>query len=182
VEPGLLQTGVIDEATRRAIGIFQMQNQLPSTGHLNGETVAALQSACQARGTETGSFETEWETPPGTSPAVATVQIQDNLPAIFFKRDSIEIRQDAGADSVVHLLHLLMQIRSYTGHITLHGFASAEGNPARNSILSQKRADRVKQLLVEAGFDADKITAIGHGVGNIFPVRELNRAVAIERK
>jgi len=43
------QTGQIGKATRKAIGIFQSQQQLPATGLLDAATVNALQQACSGQ-------------------------------------------------------------------------------------------------------------------------------------
>ncbi len=45
VGPWVPQTGIMGRATRRAIGIFQAQQQLPATGLLDNDTVNALQAA-----------------------------------------------------------------------------------------------------------------------------------------
>jgi peptidoglycan hydrolase-like protein with peptidoglycan-binding domain len=40
------QDGVMNPETRRAIGMFQSQQQLPATGSLDEQTLNALQAAC----------------------------------------------------------------------------------------------------------------------------------------
>jgi outer membrane protein OmpA-like peptidoglycan-associated protein len=118
-----------------------------------------------------------------------TPEIKDNLPAVFFQFDSIEFRKDAEAgDSMVHFLDALAQIQEHfkkygaKAHLTVHGFASPDGDDGHNQTLSQQRADRVKELLVAAGIPEGQITAVGHGVGNLFPsAPTLNRCVVFER-
>ena len=44
--PGVPQDGVMGPGMRRAIEQFQMQQQLPSTGMLDGDTISALQAVC----------------------------------------------------------------------------------------------------------------------------------------
>jgi len=55
--PGVVQDGVLGPSTRQAIQQFQMQHQLPVTGMLDENTVAALQAACsgQAAGQDAGA-------------------------------------------------------------------------------------------------------------------------------
>ena len=50
--------------------------------------------------------------------------------------------------------------------IAVNGYADELGGTNYNTTLSQKRADAVKNLLVKAGINADRITAQGKGVDN----------------
>lgn len=43
------QDGRLDHKTRRAIRMFQMQQQLPATGDLDEQTYSALQQACSGQ-------------------------------------------------------------------------------------------------------------------------------------
>jgi peptidoglycan hydrolase-like protein with peptidoglycan-binding domain len=43
------QDGIVGPGTQQAIAQFQMQQQLPSTGMLDDNTVGALQAACSAQ-------------------------------------------------------------------------------------------------------------------------------------
>jgi outer membrane protein OmpA-like peptidoglycan-associated protein len=114
------------------------------------------------------------------------VPIKGSMPAIFFQFDSTELRHDAEDDSMIHFVHALTKIQEHVkkngkaARITLHGFASVDGEKAHNLALSQKRADRVKELLVEAGIPEAQITAIGHGGDSTFPGLAWNRRVSIE--
>ena len=60
--------------------------------------------------------------------------------------------------------------------ILIYGYASPEGSADFNQKLSQQRADKVKQMLVEHyQISADRITAEGKGIGEIFPQPTWNR-------
>jgi peptidoglycan hydrolase-like protein with peptidoglycan-binding domain len=50
VGPWVPQNGIIGPQTRRAVQIFQGQQQIPVTGMLDAATVAALQAACSGQG------------------------------------------------------------------------------------------------------------------------------------
>ena len=60
--------------------------------------------------------------------------------------------------------------------ILITGYASPEGNLEFNQRLSQERADTVKNILMKQyNIGADRITAEGKGVGDIFPQPDWNR-------
>ncbi|HVI79018.1 MAG TPA: OmpA family protein, partial [Candidatus Acidoferrum sp.] len=176
------QTGVLDEGTRRAIATFQQHNRLPVTGFLNNETSHALGQACSETN-DPVTFEQEWENPPVQTQARTEPVLEG--PRIFFKRDSIEVRQDASVNSMVHLVHAFQRIQSFlkrrgaSGHVTLHGFASSEGDPRHNVDLSRQRAERIRRTLIELGIPENQISAVGDGVRTANGP-EFNRAVAIE--
>ena len=59
----------------------------------------------------------------------------------------------------------------------ISGYASPEGNKAFNEKLSQKRAEAVKNILVNKyNIAADRISVEGKGVGNVFAKPTYNRA------
>ncbi|WP_207513097.1 OmpA family protein [Longitalea luteola] len=57
--------------------------------------------------------------------------------------------------------------------LVVAGYTDNVGKPASNLILSQKRADAVKNYLVQKGLDASRLTAIGYGQEN--PVDDNSR-------
>ncbi|HTS44173.1 MAG TPA: OmpA family protein [Puia sp.] len=48
-------------------------------------------------------------------------------------------------------------------HLTIEGYTDSTGTQAQNLVLSQQRADEVKNYLVSKGIAADRVTAIGYG-------------------
>jgi outer membrane protein OmpA-like peptidoglycan-associated protein len=60
--------------------------------------------------------------------------------------------------------------------VSINGYASPEGGKAVNERIAAKRAEAVKNLLVNKyGISADRIQAEGQGVGNLFEKASLNR-------
>lgn len=60
--------------------------------------------------------------------------------------------------------------------VVVEGYASPEGNKAFNEKLAQKRADAVKNMLVKKyKISADRITAVGKGIGKMFSEPDWNR-------
>ena len=71
--------------------------------------------------------------------------------------------------------------------IAVNGYADELGGTNYNTTLSQKRADAVKNLLVKAGINADRITTQGKGVDNSVDknsprARQLARRATFELK
>jgi hypothetical protein len=64
--------------------------------------------------------------------------------------------------------------------VIVAGYASEEGEPARNTRLSEGRAERLKALLVASGISADSLVAVGRGVSRSWPGRPLNRRAEVE--
>ncbi len=62
-------------------------------------------------------------------------------------------------------------------NVVLLGYASPEGSQEFNEALSQKRADAVKNSLVnDYGIAEDRIQTEGKGVGDVFEKATWNRA------
>ena len=189
------QDGVMGPATREAIRMFQSQQQVPRTGMLDDATMAALRDACQDSGGAGDTGEVAMPRPafpfvaqsggskqPVPGPAKASMLI------VWFELNSTRLRQDEEVDSVIQLTFVIkrslqhLQAAGAAGKIVLHGYASREGAELYNQQLSVRRAQRVKDLLVEAGLPADRIQIIGHGAVNDWPQPGLkwNRRVGIE--
>ena len=113
------QSGHLDSATRSAISMFQMQQQLPATGALDDQTMQALQAACAQGGTQ------ESETP--------TVTPKSSTLVLWFELNSTRLRQESEADSAIHLALVIkeslqhLKARGDAARIILHGYASREG-------------------------------------------------------
>lgn len=83
-----------------------------------------------------------------------------NLPASYlFSLNSAVIRPSAAAG----LRKLLPAIRRRSGPVTVLGYTDGLGTLARNRVLSQERADSVRQWLADNGIDSSRIKARGMG-------------------
>ncbi|WP_315797795.1 MULTISPECIES: OmpA family protein [unclassified Bradyrhizobium] len=73
-------------------------------------------------------------------------------------------RSDLDRDST-GLLDRLVEIafRCPSANVEIIGHTDADGDPAANQVLSQKRAQAVVDYLVKAGLPADRFTPIGYG-------------------
>jgi outer membrane protein OmpA-like peptidoglycan-associated protein len=168
----MAQSGVLDQATRGAISMFQTQQGLPATGMLDDATLSALQAACQQAGQQEGET-------PGTSPKPSTL-------VLWFELNSTRLRQDSEADSAIHLALAIkeslqhLKTKGRSARIILHGYASREGAEARNTQLAGQRADHVKEMLVTAGVPDDRIQVVNRGPNSDWPGLKWNRRVEVE--
>ena len=100
-----------------------------------------------------------------------TLNIIESVVAFRFNQSDVEASQ---MPSIEHVATYLKDNPNV--NITINGYASPEGTEAYNLQLSQRRADAVKQLLVDKyGISSERINAIGHGVGDIFSEPAWNR-------
>ena len=100
-----------------------------------------------------------------------TIHILESVLAFPFNQSDVQSSQMASLEHVANYLK-----KNPDANITVNGYASPEGTEEYNLQLSQRRADAVKNLLVSKyGIEADRINAIGHGVGDIFSEPAWNR-------
>ena len=100
-----------------------------------------------------------------------TIKILESVVAFPFNQSDVQTSQ---MPSLEHAANYLKD--NPDAKITVNGYASPEGTEEYNLQLSQRRADAVKNILVDKyGIAADRINAIGHGVGDIFSVPAWNR-------
>jgi OOP family OmpA-OmpF porin len=89
-------------------------------------------------------------------PSFSFNKIQFDFDSAILKTSSIQVLDQAAS-----------LIKKYPGyHFALSGYASAEGTPEHNMVLSEERANSVKTYLVNAGIDAAYFTAKGYGDTN----------------
>lgn len=100
-----------------------------------------------------------------------TVSVVETVVAFRFNESLVETSQMPSIERVAAYLNENPDV-----NITINGYASPEGTEEYNLKLSQRRADAVKNVLVDKyGINASRITAIGHGVGEIFSEPAWNR-------
>ena len=100
-----------------------------------------------------------------------TLNIVESVVAFRFNQSNVETSQMPSIEHVATYLKNNPEV-----NVTVNGYASPEGTEEYNLQLSQRRADAVKNILVDKyGIAADRINAIGHGVGDVFSVPAWNR-------
>ena len=100
-----------------------------------------------------------------------TLNIVESVVAFRFNQSDVESSQ---MPSIEHVANYLKNNPNV--NVTVNGYASPEGTEEYNLQLSQRRAEAVKNILVNKyGIAADRISTIGHGVGDIFSEPAWNR-------
>lgn len=87
--------------------------------------------------------------------AYAARKIQFQLGKAVLKPESFKT-----LDEVIQVLKTDTELK-----ITVEGHTSGDGNLQNNQLLSQKRAESVKQYMISKGIAAERLTAIGLGSG-----------------
>ena len=100
-----------------------------------------------------------------------TINIVESVVAFPFNQSDVQSSQMPSLEHVANYLK-----NNPDANITVNGYASPEGTEEYNLQLSQRRADAVKDILVNKyGIAANRINTIGHGVGDIFSEPAWNR-------
>lgn len=81
---------------------------------------------------------------------------------IYFENNSIEIEQTERI-KLNNVVKLYAENKHRLSHIVIEGYASQKGRAEYNLELSEKRAGKVKQLLLESGIPEHLLSIVGYG-------------------
>lgn len=101
-------------------------------------------------------------------------------PVVAFRKSvaDVDMTQLSNIESIVAYMNKYPELK-----VELKGYASPEGNAKFNQKLSERRAFKVKEILINRyGIEAERIDAKGMGVGENFSKPEMNRAVIVNFK
>jgi len=120
---------------------------------------------------------------PSKRPSKSIELLADSVFMIFFEQNSNDLSQKAveKLDQVFEIL-----VKNPKTEVTLNGYSDSTGAAAYNEMISEIRANAVKNYLVGKGVEPFRITAFGHGSQNFIASnksaqgRRLNRRVEIE--
>lgn len=96
-------------------------------------------------------------------------------PVVSFRQGKalVDAQQLSNIENIANYMKKYPEVK-----LDIKGYASPEGNKNFNQKLSERRANTVKEILVNRyEIDADRITATGMGVGDKFSKPEMNRAI-----
>jgi outer membrane protein OmpA-like peptidoglycan-associated protein len=116
-------------------------------------------------------------------PSEAAHMLADSVFVIFFEQNSNELSQKAmeKLDRVFEILK-----RNSEAAITINGYSDSLGSASYNNMISEIRANAVKNYLIAKGVAPARMTAFGHGSQKFIGSnkteqgRQLNRRVEIE--
>ncbi len=107
---------------------------------------------------------------------VIVEKVSDNLQSIryiFYAVGSSKITADQKPN--VEMVAKYLE-NNKNAKVVIKGYASPEGNVELNKKLAAARAESVKEMLIKKyGIAADRITAQGEGIGNMFAENDWNR-------
>ena len=89
-------------------------------------------------------------------PKGSTLEIQD----LFFEQSRAKMLP-ASEPAIEQLADVLRRYSRVA--LEIAGHTDREGDPVANQLLSEQRAERVRELLIERGIEAARLTAVGYG-------------------
>lgn len=114
--------------------------------------------------------------PEDTSPILTTnnskFKSSAKSSAVAKSKDKTHTNFSAGSANLNKLSNELVKeiadfvAKNPNSKVTINGYASSEGDLNTNQVLSQKRADSVKDYLVSKGIPSSQLVALGKGVEN----------------
>lgn len=138
------------------------------------ETVEAQEAAITASAVEIADLQSsldECQTAAKQPDQPAVTNILESIVTFPFNESVVQPSQMPTIERVATYLKDNPSV-----NVVINGYASPEGTEEYNLKLSQRRADAMKDILVEKyGIDASRIEAVGHGIGDIFSEPAWNR-------
>jgi len=138
-----------------------------------------LESTLDARYARQGDMSTSDVTSGGD---VIKKLIDDGYVNVYFKFNSSQ-PETYSLESINYLIKYMNENPNASAQLV--GYADAIGNPSYNQTLSEKRAMKVKEIMVASGIDAGRLTVTGNGEDasveeGSAPARQLVRRVTFK--
>ena len=99
--------------------------------------------------------------PPKETKAVREKDQIKILDKVYFETGEAVIKEES--DNLLKQVALILRTNDDITRVEIGGHTDYRGNDQKNLELSQKRADAVRDWLIEYGIDADRLTAVGYG-------------------
>lgn len=91
-----------------------------------------------------------------------------------------DVNKDSpNSGSTNNVFQIINFLRNYPdAKATLKGYADVRGNEAQNVDLSNRRAQKLYEIIVASGIDASRLTIVGEGVDSSFPTTQIGLDLA----
>ena len=115
----------------------------------------------------------------GMNGITSNVMSKEDAILLFIQKGYVNIFYDTNKDipnsgSTNNVFYLVKFLKNYpNSKITLEGFADETGNSAANIDLSNRRAQKLFEIIKGSGIDTSRIKLVGRGVNTEFPNNEL---------
>ena len=115
----------------------------------------------------------------GMNGITSDIMSKEDAILLFIQKGYVNIFYDLGKDipnsgSTNNVFYLIKFLKNYpNARITLEGFADERGNSASNLDLSNRRAQKLYEIIKGSGIDTSRIKIVGRGVNTEFPNNEL---------
>ena len=115
----------------------------------------------------------------GMNGITSDIMSKEDAILLFIQKGYVNIFYDLGKDipnsgSTNNVFYLVKFLKNYpNARITLEGYADERGNSASNLDLSNRRAQKLYEIIKGSGIDTSRIKIVGRGVNTEFPNNEL---------
>lgn len=115
----------------------------------------------------------------GMNGITSDIMSKEDAILLFIQKGYVNIFYDLGKDipnsgSTNNVFYLIKFLKNYpNAKMTLEGYADERGNSAFNVDLSNRRAQKLFEIIKGSGIDTSRIKIVGRGVNTEFPNNEL---------
>ncbi len=162
-----LEKSIQDTDRDGVIDAFDLQNNTP-----NGVTVDRVGRFIDVN---KNGIPDELEPKDGKDGATSAVVSKQDAIKLLIEKGYVNVFYDVNEDqpnsgSTNNVYYIIKFLRSYPdAKITLKGFADVRGNEKSNKDLSQRRAEKLYDIVRASGIDASRIKISGEGVDKDYP-------------
>jgi len=79
-------------------------------------------------------------------------------------------QDDPNIGSTNNVYYIIQFMRKYPdAKVKLIGFADVRGNESKNKNLSERRAQKLYNIIIASGIDSSRVTTVGNGVDSSYP-------------
>lgn len=162
-----LEKSIQDTDRDGVIDAFDLDNTTP-----NG---VAVDSRGRAIDVNKNGIPDELEPRDGKDGVTSNIVSKQDAIKLLIEKGYVNVFYDVNKDqpnsgSTNNVYYIIQFLRSYPdSKVTLKGFADVRGNEASNRDLSQRRSEKLYDIIRASGIDAGRIKISGEGVDSTYP-------------